>query len=136
MSTRQQPIIQTTLFQQARTEESDQVNCFINPIQFAVAEAFPIDIDLIILSAVFNANREQLGCTHVIEFDGLELMRYEHPPVSIPYQDAGVAFRLNLEQVSVANPGTLVVKTTLSDGTQGQMIPLRVAAKSELQASL
>lgn len=123
------PLIQTLFFQQSRSEAERQRHLFIDPIQCALADSFPAEFNFYVLSAVLDAPCGALGLTHVVEFDGDEILRFEHPPCAILQQGGGVAFRLELTDLRLERAGTLVVKTTLTDGTKGQDVPLPVALR-------
>lgn len=125
------PLIQTAFFQAHETEESHHV--FVNPIQMALLDRFPMSVSFTVLSVVLGAPKGELGLTHVVEFNGedilsfKEILRFEHPPAAVLLEGAGVSFSLEVQNVNLDEPGTLVVKTKLSDGTWGRDVPLRVA---------
>lgn len=124
------PLIQTTFFQAYEAEGSHHV--FVNPIQAALLDRFPMSVSFSVLSVVLGAPKGELGLTHVVEFNGedilsfKEILRFEHPPASVLRESAGASFSLEIKNVKLDEPGCLVVKTMLSDGTWGCDVPLRV----------
>ena len=130
------PVVQTTLFQAASIDEAARQYAFQAPMQALLVESFPAVFNMVALSTVFGAKRGQLGCTHVVEIDGLEIYRHEHPPSPIPLDETGIAFHLGLENITVTEPCVVTVKTVLSNGSKGQDIPLRVLSQSRSNGNL
>ncbi len=127
-------LVQTILFAGTRVDPTGQEQAFFNPMQVVHGRTFPLQFDLVILSAVHGAPRGQLGCTHRLLVEGTEVYRFDHPPAAVPYDRTGLSFRLELQALQIAKPCTLVVKTELSSGVRGQDLPLRVVASDSLRA--
>ncbi|MBM3267376.1 MAG: hypothetical protein FJZ01_06990 [Candidatus Sericytochromatia bacterium] len=124
--------IQTILFQGTVAGKNGQA--FIEPVQTILAEGFPCQFNLVILSAVTGAPRGMLACTHELWAEGDLVYKHEHPPTAIAYGGTGICFRLELTDLVIGQPCVLTVKVRLSTGTVGQDVPLWVADKAALQA--
>lgn len=129
------PLVQTILFQRSTVEGQGQDQSFTNPVQVMLGDKFPVSFDLVILSAVHGAARGMLACTHSLEVDGAEIFKYDHAAAPVPYENSGLSFRLVLEDLKVAHPCTLVIKTLLSNGLRGVDVPLRVADHQGLKGA-
>ncbi len=127
-------IVQTILFAGSRVDPSGQEQAFFNPMQVVHGKTFPVQFDLVILSAVHGAPRGQVGCTHRLLVEGTEVYRFDHPLAAVPYDQTGLSFRLELQALQIPKPCTLVIKTELTSGVRGQDVPLRVVESDSLRA--
>lgn len=125
-------VVQTILFGGLRVDPQAREQAFLNPMQVIHGSPFPLQFDLVILSAVHGAARGQLGCTHRLRVDGEEVFRFEHALAPVPLDQSGLSFRLELQAIQVPKPCTILVETTLSTGDRGQDVPLRVVDRSAL----
>lgn len=122
-------IIQTMFFQEQHIEAEGKRQIFVNPIQIALTDGFPVTFEFSILSSVHGAQQGQLGCTHVVEFNGENILRCDHSIATIPFEGAGIAFQLQIQQLHLNQAGILVIKTMLSDGSRGEDVPLPVLVR-------
>ena len=125
-------VVQTILFGGVRADPTAREQAFLNPMQVVHGSPFPIQFDLVILSAVHGAARGQLACTHRLLVDGAEMFRFDHAPAPVALDNSGVSFKLELQSLQVPKPCTIVVETVLSSGVRGVDVPLRVVDRSAL----
>jgi len=125
------PLIQTILFQDTVAAKDRQA--FIEPVQIILAEGFPCEFNLVILSAVTGMSRGKVGCTHTLLADGELVYEHVHDPTAITYSGTGICFRLELQKLQVAQPCVMTIRTRLSSGVEGVEVPLWVADKNSLQ---
>ncbi len=123
--------IQTILFQGTVAAKNGQA--FIEPVQTILAEGFPCQFNLVVLSAVTGAPRGMLGCVHELWTENDLVYKHDHPPTAIAYGGTGICFRLELQELVIGQPCVLTIKTRLSNGAVGQDVPLWVADKAGLQ---
>lgn len=111
-------MLQTVCFWN-HAETADGRHHFIDPTPYALLSEFPKEFNLTLLSVGFNLSRGPVSCTHVIEIDGAEVFRQQHPDVIISCNGGGTAFSLELLPMKVGGPCILTIKASLSDGTVG-----------------
>lgn len=111
-------------------QPSDQCHRFTNPAPCALLSEFPYDVNLTVLSVGFNLSRGNVSCTHVIEIEGQVVVRHQHPPMLIAFDDGGAAFRLTLDPFQVLRPCVLTIKTSFSDGTRGEDLNFPIIDKA------
>jgi hypothetical protein len=125
------PLIQTILFQGTVAAKNGQA--FIEPVQTILAEGFPCEFNLVILSAATGMSRGKIGCTHTLLADGELVYEHVHDPTAIAYAGTGICFRLELQKLQVGQPCVMTVRTRLSSGIEGVEVPLWVVDKNSLQ---
>ena len=127
-------VVQTILFQNVINDARTQVQAFVNPVQGYLAEAFPMACGLVALTAVSGAPRGPLGLIHRILVDGQEVSVHQHPPAAVSVAGMGLSFRLELQELQIAQPCVITIQAEVPGGPRGADVSLVVAAQDALRA--
>lgn len=126
-------VVQTILFQNVVTDPRTQVQAFVNPVQGYLAESFPMACGLVALTAISGAPRGPVALIHRILVDGQEVSVHQHQPAAVTVAGMGLSFRLELQELQIAQPCVLTIQAEVPGGPRGADVSLVVAAQEVLR---
>ncbi|MEB3298846.1 MAG: hypothetical protein VKO21_05100 [Candidatus Sericytochromatia bacterium] len=122
------PVVSTTLFESVEVDISNNKQLFIHPIHRVVAETFPVNLDLVVLSSLYDLKAGKYACKHVVLAPNKKdrLAEFEHAPVAIDADGGGVGFRTGFEDLYIDGPGRYWIRSEISGGLKAEDILIRI----------
>ncbi|MEB3237635.1 MAG: hypothetical protein VKO64_08420 [Candidatus Sericytochromatia bacterium] len=125
------PVVSTTLFESVEVDISNNKQLFIHPIHRVVAETFPVNLDLVVLSSLYDLKPGKYSCKHAVLSPSKKerLAEFEHAAVAIDSEGGGVGFRTGFEDLYIEGPGRYWVRAEISGGIKAEDILIRIEAR-------
>ena len=110
------PVVQTILFEGVEVDIATRKSMFIHPIHRVMASEFPAYASLTALPSVFDVPAGTYQCRHHLLSDDRKqvIVTMQHDPVQLDVAGGGLGFQSTFENVKLAGPGRLWVRTEVS----------------------